>query len=88
VQSRYPDRTRTLIELFVDSDRHKELIDVCIKTPRKNKDGKDMKNELLVHIEDILMGRDFLNQKKYSIIQLSQMVIHALDLFIKICGRT
>jgi hypothetical protein len=34
--------THELLELFVDSDRHKEL-DVCIKTPRKNKDGKDMK---------------------------------------------
>jgi hypothetical protein len=50
----YPDE-HELLELFVDSDRHKELIDVCIKTPRKNKDGKDMKktkSELLVHIED------------------------------------
>jgi hypothetical protein len=39
----YPDRHTNSYKLFVDSDRHKELIDVCIKTPRKNKDGKDMK---------------------------------------------
>jgi hypothetical protein len=32
-----------------------KFIDVCIKTPRKNKDGKDMnktKYDLLVHIEE------------------------------------
>jgi hypothetical protein len=61
--------TRTLIELFVDSDRHKELIDVCIKTPRKNKDGKDMKktkSELLVHIED---NKEFLWDGIFNITQ-------------------
>jgi hypothetical protein len=91
----YPDE-HELLELFVDSDRHKELIDVCIKTPRKNKDGKDMKktkSELLVHIED---NKEFLWDGIFNITQTKKLRIQSynyhrwlfmLSLFIKISWK-
>jgi hypothetical protein len=83
VRQLHPDRHTNFIELFVDSDRHKELIDVCIKTPRKNKDGKDMKKTKRIvssyrRQQGILMGRilTLLKPRKitYSIIQLSHIL--------------
>jgi hypothetical protein len=61
--------TRSLIELFVDAKKHKDLIDACIKTPKTNKDGKEKnktKSDLLLHIED---SKEFVWDKIFDINQ-------------------
>jgi len=40
--------TKALIELFIDTTKHKDLINICIKTPKNNKTKVDLYN----YIED------------------------------------
>ena len=52
--------TKALIELLVDTKIHKNLIEKCVRVPRKNQDGKEMnktKRDMYNHIES---NREFI----------------------------
>jgi hypothetical protein len=61
--------TSAIVTLLVDTKKHKDLLDVCISTPKKNKDGKDKnktKDDLANNIED---SKEFIWDKFFEVNQ-------------------